>query len=712
MFADCLICGAPVAKFIDGRSSPPLPEWMRCFRAVYSTLDEWDSASLSGVGEAEYYSHHIPYEASMGTGVARRDPGSPMVWLDPLRFSFSKSCRRGYGPPPVWGFIFHCSCWDLFSANCLSHGLTVDIQDLFHVCRSQPISISAIDWGHKYGSICDREREQGTLYVGEEAPFLLTQQICDMGKLDPFDIPTFKEIFHSQRNQDAGILDLQSRPSEQPAKLDSFSSLPREILSQIVCMVGSMDVLNLRLASRTYSSMPLPDRFWRSRFELGGEFEDVGEVAFRVMSPGSWKSMYNGMRLIESSPEIGNLKRVWKHTNQLRGLLQQREQAGYCHGTTVRSFFEPDAQAMDMDWVTASGNLLEHKGQGAFKEGSMALWCRAVTMPATCGAVSISYATILEKTYISGIKIDRINKEQIKLGFIHPEQEAIPDWGNDKGGQEKLAGFHLAIDARGIRGIRILSASGSLSAWVGDYRGIARRNLVLSSSELVAIGHIKAGFDALKLVSLSIAGSEVGATSSQMTGRDTQLWYPEPPRLGLQALGPLHPDLPPKPNHIPWSRAIFGGQNGDFTGGLVEIVFWATAIRFEGILCIHGVEFRFNSFVDGSDSVVLGKRFDPDAENIYVSSLTLDPTAGERIIQIEAAYDIDVLQGFTIETNLGRRKEFIPFPNHLDPVTTVWDVFQPSNGTIVGMFGAFGAWGRRSGLRSIGVIVDEDPRSS
>lgn len=85
-------------------------------------------------------------------------------------------------------------------------------------------------------------------------------------------------------------------------------------------------------------------------------------------------------------------------------------------------------------------------------------------------------------------------------------------------------------------------------------------------------------------------------------------------------------------------------------------MFWATAIRFEGILCIHGVEFRFNSFVDGSDSVVLGKRFDPDAENIYVSNLTLDPTAGERIIQLEAAYDIDVLQGFTVRIGCSRTR--------------------------------------------------------
>lgn len=141
-----------------------------------------------------------------------------------------------------------------------------------------------------------------------------------------------------------------------------------------------------------------------------------------------------------------------------------------------------------------------------------------------------------------------------------------------------------------------------------------------------------------------------------MTERDTQLWYPEPPRLGLQALGPLHPGLPPKPDHIPWSKAIFGGQNGDFSDNLVEIVFWATAIRIGGNLRIHGVEFRFNSFVDGSDSVVLGKRFDPDAENIYVSSLTLDPTAGERIIQIEAAYDIDILQGFKVRVGCSRTR--------------------------------------------------------
>lgn len=47
--------------------------------------------------------------------------------------------------------------------------------------------------------------------------------------------------------------------------------------------------------------------------------------------------------------------------------------------------------------------------------------------------------------------------------------------------------------------------------------------------------------------------------------------------------------------------------------------------------------------MDGSDSVVLGKRFDLDAEKIYVSNVTLDPPVGERIIQIEAAYDIGIL---------------------------------------------------------------------
>lgn len=56
-----------------------------------------------------------------------------------------------------------------------------------------------------------------------------------------------------------------------------------------------------------------------------------------------------------------------------------------------------------------------------------------------------------------------------------------------------------------------------------------------------------------------------------------------------------------------------------------------------------------------------------------------------------------------IETNLGRRKEFIPFPSHLDPVTTVWDVFRPSNGAIVGMFGAFGAWVSEHQVHSLDV---------
>ncbi|KAH7180432.1 hypothetical protein DER46DRAFT_2764 [Fusarium sp. MPI-SDFR-AT-0072] len=103
------------------------------------------------------------------------------------------------------------------------------------------------------------------------------------------------------------------------------------------------------------------------------------------------------------------------------------------------------------------------------------------------------------------------------LGYIHKsrmEHLPLPE-------DQYIRGFEVALDMRGIREIAAITEEGTTSSWAQDPAGYPRKRI----TDVEGISLIVAGFDALKLVSLS----RDRVTKRLQDGRDRLLWYLENP---------------------------------------------------------------------------------------------------------------------------------------------------------------------------------------
>jgi hypothetical protein len=120
--------------------------------------------------------------ARLSTTVRRCRPAQPVgrPWsrvranrdlLDAIKFWSSvagvPSDNAGHS---LWGFPFHAACWDILVEACSPDDL--DIQVLFDLCRSFPLQLGILNWGHDYGGVVRYETTSPGLGAGEELQFM------------------------------------------------------------------------------------------------------------------------------------------------------------------------------------------------------------------------------------------------------------------------------------------------------------------------------------------------------------------------------------------------------------------------------------------------------------------------------------------------------------------------------------------------------------
>jgi hypothetical protein len=165
--------------------------------------------------------------------------------------------------------------------------------------------------------------------------------------------------------------------------------------------------------------------------------------------------------------------------------------------------------------VTARGPIIPEKESFTF--GSRLLHERMIAVPDDGTGLYISTINISGRRYISGIRIHQSNDKSSTLGYRHVEDEVqLLSCGAEP---LRIAGFYLAEDQRGVRGLSVISDTGAVSKWVGDYESIERRRLVRSSAGQDVIKYLKGGFDVRIL------------PQSNRFRVDLRIWFP----LGRQA---------------------------------------------------------------------------------------------------------------------------------------------------------------------------------
>lgn len=362
-----------------------------------------------------------------------------------------------------------------------------DIQALLKLCRSFPSRQGLLNWGHDYGGSVDYE----TIFAPGEEPSLCRSTGSFSLEADPFNIPeihlAFQQIANNPNSDPAGT----TFRAAGTASADVFTRLPMEILSWILIYLPSGDVFSLKLASRVYANLALPESFWKSRFlperELGYLFE--AQEYFSSFK-GCWRSIFGSVKALRSLPAILNRKRIWGLCSPFHEVLKTMRDIN-CDGDPIQSFFEPNVPSDDRCWTTASRAL--KLPAESFFTGSRVLYERKLILAPESTAILASTVDLFGRRYISGIRITDREGKSLSLGYRHADNEMLLLLQDNL--QRQLRGFCLAQDQRGIRGLAIISDTGALSDWLGDHYDIPKRRLISNYGHLKAIDALKGGFD-------------------------------------------------------------------------------------------------------------------------------------------------------------------------------------------------------------------------
>ncbi|KAI1872799.1 uncharacterized protein JN550_003673 [Neoarthrinium moseri] len=713
----CLLCGSEIDE------SEHLPDWMGRFRALYTVLQEWDSAQISRASERRPDSDLVPLDQAITQAVRHLDLTEPTIDGDFIKIHLSpKRFGEPYPPPlpltplPLWGFALHASCWSLLGVNYprLRSEPTACIQALFHLCRSQPINLGTMDWGHDYGGLFCRTPESHELLPGEDTQLQTPQSSDRLFHCDPFHIPQLTAQAHTSGAL-PGIEPVRQHCSRDQGSanrdVDPFHRFPLEIATDILVLLQSADVASLRLASRSFANRPLLDCFWRSRFCAGQEFAHLFEYASSKHTPA--RELFETARSIRHLPAVNNRRRVWSLASFLASLIESRLGASRCDGTPCQSFFEPDANPEKGKWLVAQGTVSDAKTHLTFTEGSRPLFNRLLSPGALAAAGCVSFICIGDRRYVTGFRLTQHGGGMLQFGYRQPEQETKIIWPGDIPQSISLSGIEVALDPRGIRALRYLTSCGRCSNWVGEHEGLPKARLVSIDADH-PLQTLKGGFDALKLVSLSISVDTFRGNPISPDGRRemSKAWYPQVPADSLKFSGVEIGRLSYSQVFSPFSTCLFGGKSGELLPHLTQVTVWTVTSpqhalwenRFPWAIVFH-----YDRPIDGCETRTLGLVPRTEHNLTQAHNFQISSGEGERITRIDVHYLTDKCPAaFTFYTNRVRRTR-IPRGSLEDIPEDEFSTEQlvPKGKEVI--IGLFSSLKQRTVLENLGILCIERP---
>lgn len=493
--------------------------------SLVCTLDEqWTSAFVSGVGERHRFNDLVPNPVrnnnhgnvvseeggTLSTGPPESIEADTME-IDLISSQFGDQPAVGPGER-IWGFPFHCSCWDLLIARRETHGAAkYEPQAVFDVLRSFPRHRLS-EFGHDYGGVAgydlevdlfeivDPSHQACHLLPGEEPRLVYDRtdrELIHMQKQDPMCVTEISSAFRGEMPPGSpvpeahpvdGLGNVTNRCSE------PFGKLAIEILQFIISELSSPEVVALKQSSRVFQRLPLPDTFWRSRFLPGREFEYVFEALWHFQNRnGQWRAIYQHLRDMSKSPGLVNRRRIWELAQTLSDFVETRLENNICSGKAVRSYFEPAAAAED-DAIWTEGHRCLRPFNQAFSTGCRELYVRTMLAPPNATNIYVSVVEILDKIYVSGLRFEESGGTIQQMGYVRPGNETLLMW-NAQSEPSRSTGFHLALDQHGVCGLCVVSGGKELSGWAGRYDNVPKRRLVVSAGERGDILKLKGGFD-------------------------------------------------------------------------------------------------------------------------------------------------------------------------------------------------------------------------
>ncbi|KAJ0425254.1 hypothetical protein BJY00DRAFT_204588 [Aspergillus carlsbadensis] len=584
----CVICGVVI-----GRSSgapedvPSVLEWYQALRVVLVHKGSEDASALwlasqpailSGVGFVNSLDRII---APSDHEHCFADNGANLIAFTPFHDLEADS----------WCFTFHASCWDILlervpeGRSNVARFSTVFFQALF--CTSWG-RYRYIRPGHDFGGASQFQKPVGNTVRN------ITDQGFEYLLAQPSRFRDLSEILSSlpqapRCSPERSAKRTKLRPL---SGSDILSRLPIEVLFLILSLLPSVDIQQLRLASRYIASITDPgsllQSFWCSRY--CADFEMGFAAPTQVVGNQNWRDAYFALRQVlrdasnALSERARNRKRIWKLTGINSALLAQFTpgiclRGDLCTQSTRLGHGGGAISDSSLGGSMISGQIFEGC-DGLLRSGSWRLHDRAIVLPLDdCTIQRIRVSTVLfnSQRFISGLQFRLVDTStqvvtDLSLGYISPDTShpiEIPL-------STRISGLKLAICSRGVPALRILSEGaencGSGAQWVGNIGSanpdIAVGKLSFWSGEARKI-RLVAALDAFKIIALGVA--EPNSTDLEIfNGYASQpLWTPSYPRETV-SLVPM-PELESS-GFDPILNVDFGGPNGERLPRLTRIV--------------------------------------------------------------------------------------------------------------------------------------------
>ncbi|KAE8358792.1 hypothetical protein BDV27DRAFT_137125 [Aspergillus caelatus] len=462
------------------------------------------------------------------------------------------------------------------------HPHAVPIQRLYDICLSCPAHIEGwLDWGHSYGGLMDRHPIEGypweDVYIaGYIKRFLWDKSSpLTLATSDPSDVLEVRQALVDSQDRRENTTMTSSISSVWVTTADCFQKLPQEILEQIQMFLPSRGVANVRLASRSFASLPLTQSFWASRFachqERGYCFEarDLLYNGAHALRSRDWRAVYEETAVTsDSSNELKNRKRIWGYLKNMADLVLDQPLSS--EGMSRELELWPKEPVTT--WRPVGGDFsVRSNGNSPYQMKCRVIYEQTISITSSIRSIGVSFRELSDKKYVSGLRFVLTNKEQLVLGYVLPPKEKHIELSSEC---FNLNGFIAAIGPRGVMALRVVTGQGEISNWVGTSEGLPQTARLCTKR---AIHALRGSFDGFKMVSLAVP-TDLQPLFPDDTGgehlplRTTGLWYPEIPPLSYH----LQDDIFAGRNislheYRPLVYVMFGGRRGNLLKYLTRI---------------------------------------------------------------------------------------------------------------------------------------------
>lgn len=493
----CAFCGVILERdpinpdTWDQRNPRP---WYRKVRGL-TTTDTPDRATLTGVGLIYNYDI-LDAPADSNLSYAETEVASWGSWeLSNYRWH-------------AWAFGVHDSCWQILLLR-LSH---LDVRAIVPAVYRQLLCVpciggSSFDWGHDYDGaarthklrLLNRFRPR-PLPADETSP--LYADPCSSPPLDAFEIVAPAPCTAAQY--------LQSTSRQ------SFGSLSPELIYEILPYLSCKEVAILRLVNRnlavTAAWNRLPQSYWQSRFQRGGEADFIFA---NLTDRRDWRGLFFAVRAMLQDGRnlcLVNRKRVRELIEPIALVVEQDSASRpSLYGTAVHGL--PGDQArVQLPCSQGANNpplLLENTnkltGDLSYSttkyphwRGCRVLHRRAQRLPYPSqyyrGKIAISTRQIGAMTFVSGIGIFpscRGEYAAVIVGFHDPfaaQWIGMPP-------SAAIDHIHVAFSSQGLTGIMFTFTNGTVTPWVGVSKGSGVAQGSLAATGDSTPSYLLAGLD-------------------------------------------------------------------------------------------------------------------------------------------------------------------------------------------------------------------------